>query len=175
MSYVQVSSSPFCTRPFCLKPPFAALQTRGFPCFSGKVLIMSQTISAIFLAGPLDRPRKRKRTNPEVRYPGPLCKSTFTDSCHSKPFVAIVAKLCRTCFGVENIRNEKSARIFLHKVFLRTPRVMDVRAFGTRTSAQKHFIFLRSERWGESFWVGTSARTSAGPPKNSMFRLLFRS
>ena len=36
---------------------------------------------------------------------------------------------------------------FLHKVFLRPPRVMDVRAFGSRTSAQRTLFFLRSERW----------------------------
>ena len=38
---------------------------------------------------------------------------------------------------------------------------MDVLAFGSRTSAQTNFIFLRSERWGESSWAGISARISA--------------
>ena len=57
------------------------------------------------------------------------------------------------------LENEKSARSFLHK--LRPPRVMDVCAFGSRTSAEKNFIFLRSERWDESFLAGTSARVSA--------------
>ena len=70
--------------------------------------------------------------------------------------------------------------VFLHKVFRRPPRVMDVRAFGSRTSAQESFIFLRSERWLENFWAGTSARISferprGVPPRNFMFRLLFRS
>ena len=52
----------------------------------------------------------------------------------------------------------RSGEVFLHNIFLKPPRAMDVRAFGSRTSAQKT---LRSEPWGESFWAGTSARVSA--------------
>ena len=40
-------------------------QTGGFPLFSGTVLIVSQTLSGLFLVGAVDRPRKRKRTNRE--------------------------------------------------------------------------------------------------------------
>ena len=36
-----------------------------FPLFSGKVQIVSQTLSGLFLVGALNRPRKRKRTNRE--------------------------------------------------------------------------------------------------------------
>ena len=38
-------------------------QTGGFPTFSGKVQIVSRTLSGLSLVGALDRPRKRKRTN----------------------------------------------------------------------------------------------------------------
>ena len=34
-------------------------------------------------------------------------------------------------------RTKNQPEVFLHKVFLRPPRVMDVRAFGSRTSVQK--------------------------------------
>ena len=37
----------------------------GFPLFSGKVLIVSRTLSGLFLAGAVNRPKKRKRTNRE--------------------------------------------------------------------------------------------------------------
>ena len=37
----------------------------GFPLFSGKVQIVSRTLSGLFLVGALNRPRKRKRTNRE--------------------------------------------------------------------------------------------------------------
>ena len=37
----------------------------GFPLFSGKVQIVSWTLSGLFLVGALNRPRKRKRTNRE--------------------------------------------------------------------------------------------------------------
>ena len=40
-------------------------QTRVFPLFSGKVQIVSRTLSGLFLVGALNRPRKRKRTNRE--------------------------------------------------------------------------------------------------------------
>ena len=40
-------------------------QTRVFPTFSGKVQIVSRTLSGLFLVGALNRPRKRKRTNRE--------------------------------------------------------------------------------------------------------------
>ena len=36
-----------------------------FPLFSGKVQIVSRTLSGMFLVGALNRPRKRKRTNRE--------------------------------------------------------------------------------------------------------------
>ena len=65
----------------------------------------------------------------------------------------------------------------LYKVFVR-PR-------GSWTSAQNHWvmdvraedsIFLRSKRWGESFWAGyPRGRPRDIRPKNFMFRLLFRS
>ena len=44
----------------------------GFPLFSGKVRIVSRTLSGLFLVGAVDRPRKRKRTNREnpQRAPG---------------------------------------------------------------------------------------------------------
>ena len=64
------------------------------------------------------------------------------------------------------LENENSTRSALHKVFLRSPQVMDVRAFGSRTSAQKTLFSCAPS--GESFWAGTSAqisaRTSAGHP-----------
>ena len=37
----------------------------GFPLFSGKVQIVSQTLSGLFLVGAVNRPRKRKRINRE--------------------------------------------------------------------------------------------------------------
>ena len=37
----------------------------GFPLISGKVQIVSRTLSGLFLVGALHRPRKRKRTNRE--------------------------------------------------------------------------------------------------------------
>ena len=36
-----------------------------FPLFSGKVQMVSRTLSGLFLVGALNRPRKRKRTNRE--------------------------------------------------------------------------------------------------------------
>ena len=101
MSYVQVSSSPFCTRPFWRMPIIfcrgirrafwrefrgifsepqkkgskkflreakpGGFQARVFPVFffSGKVQIVSRTLSGLFLVCALNRPRKRKRTNRE--------------------------------------------------------------------------------------------------------------
>ena len=48
----------------------------GFPLFSGKVLIVSWTLSGLFLAGAVNRPRKRKRANRENprRVPGQIGK-----------------------------------------------------------------------------------------------------
>ena len=40
-------------------------QTRVFPTFSGKVQIVSRTLSGLVFVGALNRPRKRKRTNRE--------------------------------------------------------------------------------------------------------------
>ena len=47
-----------------------------FPLFSGKVQIVSRTLSGLFLVGALNRPRKRKRTNREdpQRVPGQIRK-----------------------------------------------------------------------------------------------------
>ena len=48
----------------------------GFPLFSGKVRIVSRTLSGLFLVGAVNRPRKRKRTNQENprRVPGQIGK-----------------------------------------------------------------------------------------------------
>ena len=40
-------------------------ETGGFPTFSGKVQIVSQTLLGLFLIGALNRLRKRKGTNRE--------------------------------------------------------------------------------------------------------------
>ena len=40
-------------------------QTGGFPLVSGKVQIVSRTLSGLFLIGALNRPRKGKKTNRE--------------------------------------------------------------------------------------------------------------
>ena len=40
-----------------------------FPLFSGKVQIVSRTLSGLFLVGALNRPRKRKKTNRERKSP----------------------------------------------------------------------------------------------------------
>ena len=37
---------------------------------------------------------------------------------------------------------------------------MDVRAFQVKDVYAKNYVLLRSKRWGESFWAGTSTRTS---------------
>ena len=51
-------------------------QTGGFPTFSGKVQIVSRTLSGLFLVGAVNRLRKRKRTNRENprRVPGQIGK-----------------------------------------------------------------------------------------------------
>ena len=51
-------------------------QTRVFPTFSGKVQIVSRTLSGLFLVGALNRPRNRKRANRENprRVPGQIGK-----------------------------------------------------------------------------------------------------
>ena len=63
--------------------------------------------------------------------------------------------------------------MFSCRGFLRPLRIIDVRGFGSRTSAQQNLIFLRSERRDESFWAGTSAwtsaRTSAGYPAPKLY------
>ena len=46
-------------------------QTRVFPIFSGKVQLVSRTLSGLFLVGALNRPRARKRTNRENPGPSP--------------------------------------------------------------------------------------------------------
>ena len=50
----------------------------GFPLFSGKVQIVSQTLSGLFLVGAANRLRTRKRTNRENprRVPGQIGKIT---------------------------------------------------------------------------------------------------
>ena len=48
-----------------LKFPKPPNNPGGFPLFSGKVQIVSRTLSRLFLVGALNRPRKRKRTNRE--------------------------------------------------------------------------------------------------------------
>ena len=53
-------------------------------------------------------------------------------------------------------RERKMSPKFSCIKFSENPRVMDVRAFGSRTSRQKNFIVLCSERWGESFWAGVA-------------------
>ena len=42
-----------------------------FPLFSGKIQIVSRTLSGLFLVGALNRPRKRKRTNPRANQENP--------------------------------------------------------------------------------------------------------
>ena len=42
-----------------------------FPLFSGKVQIVSRTLSGLFLVGALNRPRKRERTNRKIPGPSP--------------------------------------------------------------------------------------------------------
>ena len=52
--------------PFCWEKLNRGVSKPGcFPLFSGKVQIVSQTLSGLFLVGALNRPRKRKRTNQE--------------------------------------------------------------------------------------------------------------
>ena len=51
--------------PFLREAKPGGFQTGGFPLFSGKVQILSRTLSGLFLVGALTRPRKRKRTNRE--------------------------------------------------------------------------------------------------------------
>ena len=41
--------------------------------------------------------------------------------------------------SLHTVENKNQPEVFLHRVVLRPPRVMDVRAFASRTSAQKTF------------------------------------
>ena len=68
----------------------------------------------------------------------------------------------------------------MHKVFLRAPRVMDVRAFGSRTSAQKALFSCAPSDGVKVFGPGRPPGYPPGrlrdiPPKNFMFKLLFPS
>ena len=54
-------SSSDLLKPPSLKPPFAVLQPGGFPLFSGKVQIVSRTLSGLFFVGALNRPRKEEK------------------------------------------------------------------------------------------------------------------
>ena len=60
-----------CLLPALLRPPLWEKLNLGvskpgcFPLFSGKVQIVSWTLSGLFLVGAVNRPRKRKRTNRE--------------------------------------------------------------------------------------------------------------
>ena len=73
--------------PLSVTPPFNVpyverSKTRGFPkggvshFFSGEVLIVSRTLSGLFLVGAVTRPKKRKRANQENprRVPGQIGK-----------------------------------------------------------------------------------------------------
>ena len=52
-------------RHYCEKLNRGVSKPGCFPLFSGKVQIVSRTLSGLFLVGALNRPRKRKRTNRE--------------------------------------------------------------------------------------------------------------
>ena len=69
--------------------------------------------------------------------------------------------------------------VFLHKVLLRRPRIMDVHAFGSRTSAQKTSFSCAPSSGVRAFGPGRPPAYSPGPPrdippKNFLFGLLFR-
>ena len=75
---------------------------------------------------------------------------------------------------------KKHPEIFLQKVFLRPPRVMEFRAFGSGTSAQKTLFFCALSDGQKVFGPGRPPRYPPGStrdilPKNFMFRLLFPS
>ena len=53
---------PWC---FCASKVLGEGVTRGFPIFSGKIMSMSQNISALFLVGPFGKQRKRQTTHRE--------------------------------------------------------------------------------------------------------------
>ena len=86
------------------------------------------------------------------------------------PFALIVATIrFRKLLG-----HEKSARSFLQKVFLRPPRVMDVRHFGSRSPAQKTLFSCAPSYGVKVFGPGRPpgyppGRTRDIPPKNYMF------
>ena len=56
---------PFFLSIYWQKLSWGGCKPGGFPLFSGKVQIVSRTLSGLFLVGALDRPRKRKGTNRE--------------------------------------------------------------------------------------------------------------
>ena len=62
--------------PLIIANNWEKLNRGGFPIFSGKVQIVSRTLSGLFLVGTVARPRKRKRTNQENprRVPGQIGK-----------------------------------------------------------------------------------------------------
>ena len=82
--------------------------------------------------------------------------------------VYVCANILESCVGNEKISLKFSCiKFFWDPSGHWRPRLR-VKDVGT-----KNFIFLRSEGWGGSFWVGTSAIYP--PQKNFSFRLLFRS
>ena len=65
MSQIAVRGSQRFESPLMREAKPEGFQTRGFPLFSGKVQILSRTLSGLFLIGAVNRPKRRKRTNRE--------------------------------------------------------------------------------------------------------------
>ena len=90
--------------------------------------------------------------------------------------------LSETVFGPSPriLGNENSARSFSDRSFLNPPRVMDVRAFGSWTSAPKCLFFQDFEGLTEVFAPGRPQGYPRGRPpdirlQNLLFGLLFHS
>ena len=82
--------------------------------------------------------------------------------------------------SVLRVGNENSARSFSDRSFSETPRVMDVRAFGSWMSAPKCLFFQDFEGLTEVFAPGCPPGCPHGRPRdirpqNLLFGLLFRS
>ena len=83
--------------------------------------------------------------------------------------------------GVElGLENKNEPEVFLDKVFLKPPQVMDVRAFGSRTSMQKTLFSCAPSDGVKVLGPGRPPGCPPGrprdiTPKNFMFRLLFPS
>ena len=94
-------------------------------------------------------------------------------STHENIFTPLTRKVAT------KLGNDNQPEVFLHKGCLRPPRVMDVRAFGSRTSAQKTFSCAPSDGvkvFGSGRPPGyPPGRPRDVPPKNFVFRLLFHS